>query len=526
MKKWISILLAVCLLLTITGVCAENGKETLVYASDFSKGPDGWAGRSAQVSVTADGTLRTEGRTSDWNSPGRYFEIVPDNEYLISVDVYQDETASANFIVSLEKTDINGTNWENMIRGTVKKGEWTTLSGSYTFGDYDTYLLYVETIGAPSLSYEIRNFRLESPNGIPEPREKAPETEAVVPEAEDIPSLKEAYAGKFDFGAAVPGYAFYNESLKKLMKEQFSILTPENELKPDSVLDVTKSKKLAAEGAAAVAINLNNAKPLLDFAQKNGLKVHGHVLVWHSQTPEAFFHEGYDPSKPLVSKEVMLGRLENYIREVLTQTEEQYPGVIVSWDVVNEAIDDSNKWMRSAAQSGWIRVFGNEEFILRAFEYARRYAAEGVLLYYNDYSTADTGKLAGITRLLNLLIPEGNIDGYGFQMHHSLSWPGNDQMERAVEKIAGLGLKLRVSELDIGISKYTEETLQKQADKYRAMMEIMLRFADQTEAVQVWGIRDDMSWRQSTPEKNPLLFDRNMNPKPAFYAVIEAAQGR
>ena len=526
MKKWIGMLLALCLLAAAWGACAGDEKETLVYASDFSKGADGWAGRSAQVSVTADGTLRTEGRTADWNSPGRFFEIAADNEYRISVEVYQDEADSAGFIVSLEKTDINGTGWENMIRGTVKKGEWTTLSGSYTFGDYDSYLLYVETSGAPSLSYEIRNFRLESPDGIPEPREKAQEAEAVVPEAENIPSLKEAYAGRFDFGAAVPGYAFANAGLTKLMKEQFSILTPENELKPDSVLDVTGSKKLAAEDETAVAIRLNNARPLLSFAQENGLKVHGHVLVWHSQTPEAFFHEGYDPRKPLVSREVMLGRLENYIREVLTQTEEQYPGVIVSWDVVNEAIDDTTKWMRSAGQSGWIRVFGNEEFILRAFEYARRYAAEGVLLYYNDYSTADSGKLAGITRLLNQLIPEGNIDGYGFQMHHSLSWPGNGQMEKAVEKIAGLGLKLRVSELDVGIAKYTDETLQKQADKYRAMMEIMLRFADQTEAVQVWGIRDDMSWRQSTPEKNPLLFDKNMNPKPAFYAVIEAAQGR
>ena len=130
MKKWIGMLLALCLLAAAWGACAGDEKETLVYASDFSKGADGWAGRSAQVSVTADGTLRTEGRTADWNSPGRFFEIAADNEYRISVEVYQDEADSAGFIVSLEKTDINGTGWENMIRGTVKKGEWTTLSGS------------------------------------------------------------------------------------------------------------------------------------------------------------------------------------------------------------------------------------------------------------------------------------------------------------------------------------------------------------------------------------------------------------
>ena len=89
-----------------------------------------------------------------------------------------------------------------------------------------------------------------------------------------------------------------------------------------------------------------------------------------------------------------------------------------------------------------------------------------------------------------------------------------------MEKIAGLGIKLRVSEMDIGITKYTESGLKAQADKYRAMMELMLRFADQTEAVQVWGVTDTMSWRS---QSYPLLFDRAMNPKPAFYAVLEAA---
>ena len=87
--------------------------------------------------------------------------------------------------------------------------------------------------------------------------------------------------------------------------------------------------------------------------------------------------------------------------------------------------------------------------------------------------------------------------------------------------IAALGIKLRVSEMDIGITKYTETSLKAQADKYGAMMELMLRFADQTEAVQVWGLTDNMSWRTG---QFPLLFDRNRNPKPAFFGVIEAIE--
>ena len=517
MKRLIGLLLAFCLVMTLAGAWASA--ETLVYASSFAAGDDDWFARGAsRVYHTTEATLRTEGRSDNWNSPGRYFELVPDNEYTLSVEVYQDGADSANFMISLEKVADGITGWENLVRGTVKKGEWTTLSGTYTFADYESYVLYVETSDAPTLDFEIRNFRVESPNGIPEP--KVTEAPTVVPEAADVPSLKDAYAPYFDFGAAVPQSAFTgrdNIQLMELMKNQFSILTPENELKPDSVLDVSASRQLAKEDETAVAIRLSAAKQLLRFAQQNGIKVHGHVLIWHSQTPEAFFHEGYDTQKPLVSREVMLGRMENYIREVLTQTEELYPGVIVSWDVVNEAIDDGTNWIRQG--SNWTRTIG-EDFVEKAFEFARKYAADGLLLYYNDYNTAYAGKLNGIIKLIRPLIEQGTIDGYGFQMHHTTGQPSNQMITTAVEKIAALGIRLRVSEMDIGITKYTETSLQAQKDKYKAMMELMLRFADQTEAVQVWGITDTMSWRSSS---YPLLFDRNRNPKPAFYGVLEAA---
>nr|AHF26447.1 endo-1,4-beta-xylanase [uncultured bacterium Contig35] len=517
MKKAISILLILCLMISLAGTALAE--DTLVYESSFAAGNDDWFARGAQnVKNTPEATLLTEGRTADWNSPGRYFELVAGNEYKVSVEILQNDTDSANFLISMERSDSAGTGWDRLVPGKVKKGEWTTLSGTFTPAEFDSYLLYVETDGSPEISYEIRNFRLESPNVIPEA--KATEAPAVIEEvaAEDLPSLKDAYAGKFDFGAAIPQQAFMgNLKLLELVKSQFNILTPENELKPDSVLDVNESRKLAQEDETAVAVHFNAAKALLQFAQQNGIKVHGHVLIWHSQTPEAFFHEGYDTKKPLVSREVMLARMENYIREVLTQTEEMYPGVIVSWDVVNEAIDDQSNRVRKSSR--WTQVIG-EDFVSYAFEYARKYAAEGVLLYYNDYNTAYTGKLNGIIKLITPLIEAGTIDGYGFQMHHTTGQPSNELIITAVEKIAALGIKLRVSELDIGITKYTETSLKAQADKYRVMMELMLRFADQTEAVQVWGITDNMSWRS---QSYPLLFDKFMNPKPAFYAVLEAA---
>lgn len=495
-------------------VSAQADEAKTVYASDFSKGTDGWYGRGAVSTATREGTLVTTDRQSDWNSPGRDFDLIEGGRYEFSVEVKQDEMNSANFMVSIAHTANGAETYENLAFGSAAKREWTTLRGSYTAGPFDRNVLYVETTGAPTLAYEIRNFVLMAPEGLPEP--KPTEPPMTIEANEDVPGLKDVYSGKFDFGAAAPQSAFRNSALQKLMKKHFSILTPENELKPDSVLDVADSKKRVQETGdeSAVCVHFDAAKALLDFAKINGIKVHGHTLLWHSQTPEALFHEGYDTSKPLCSREVMLARMENYIRGIMETLEENYPGVVVSWDVLNEAVDDGTAKLR---QSKWYRTVG-EDYPLYAFEYARKYAPEGTMLYYNDYSTAYPAKRAGIIRLLKTLIEGGNIDGYGFQMHHSSGEPSMEMITKSVEDIAALGLKLRVSELDVGISNKTEASYMAQARKYADIMKLMLRFGDQTEAVQVWGLTDTMSWRS---REFPLLFDGSRNPKPAFYAVAD-----
>ena len=210
----------------------------------------------------------------------------------------------------------------------------------------------------------------------------------------------------------------------------------------------------------------------------------------------------------------MLGRMENYIKGVFEYLDENYPGVVVSWDVLNEAIDDGTNWLR---KSNWLKIIG-EDYPNRAYEYARKYAPEGTLLYYNDYNTAVQGKLIGIEKLLKSLIPEGNIDGYGVQMHHGISFPSIQMIRPAVERIAKLNIRLRVSELDVMVDNNTEASFTKQAKYYANVMKILIEHADQFEAVQVWGLCDMMSWRSS---QFPLLFDGRGNPKPAFWAVAD-----
>jgi len=199
----------------------------------------------------------------------------------------------------------------------------------------------------------------------------------------------------------------------------------------------------------------------------------------------------------------------------MTYLDKKYPGVVVSWDVVNEAIDDNTGKLRD---SMWLKVVG-EDFVARAFEIARKHAPEGVDLYYNDYNTAIIGKQNGIYELVEELMAEGTIDGYGFQMHHDIKFPSVQQIEASVKRFADTGLKLRVSELDITIPENTEVYLKRQAEMYGEIMKILIDYADQMVAVQVWGVTDDLSWRAS---QYPLLFDGESQPKPAFWAVAEA----
>ena len=106
-------------------------------------------------------------------------------------------------------------------------------------------------------------------------------------------------------------------------------------------------------------------------------------------------------------------------------------------------------------------------------------------------------KLGGIIRLLEEIIPDGTIDGYGFQMHYTVGYPSLLKINTALKKITDLGIKIRVSELDIGVTSNTQSEFEAQARRYAQIMKLLLNYSDSLEAVQIWGITDANSWRRS-----------------------------
>lgn len=498
MKKIVSLVLALMLILSVLPACAEGFEN---YKSDFTEGTDGWYARgtgSAKVSVN-EGVLTITGRDADWNSPGKDFALNAGREYSIQLYLRQNDVSSARFIVSCAHTKDGTETYENIFKGKVKQDAWVKFTGKYIPDAYDSYTIYIETENAAEISFDIRDFTIK---------------EAAVPYPEDIPSIKEVYASYFPVGTAITQSETRDAKRMNFMARQFAIATPGNELKPDSVLDVAACKKLAETDETAVAVHFDAAKPMLDYCRDNGVAVHGHTLLWHNQTPEALFHEGYDSNKPYCSREVMIARMENYIKATLEGLEELYPGLIVSFDVVNEAIDDNTGKLRDC---NWKKTVG-EDYLNLAFGFARKYARPGMVLCYNDYSVPYQPKLTGITELLKSLIADGTVDCMGFQSHYQVNTPNIIQIEQAFQQILSLGVKLRVSELDITVTAARDAQFAAQAGRYRQLFDLYMKYADDLLAVQFWGITDDQSWLNT---EYPLIFGMNGKPKAAFNTLVK-----
>jgi GH35 family endo-1,4-beta-xylanase len=342
-----------------------------------------------------------------------------------------------------------------------------------------------------------------------------------------LPSLAEVYKDKFRIGVSLSKLDIENKDKAALVAGQFSSITCENEMKADFTLD--REATLALEDENCPVVNMKNAETALNFAKENGLKMRAHTLVWHSQTPRWLFTVGYDndPEAPLVTREVMLKRMENYIRQEMEYVNNNYQGVVYAWDVVNEAIEpgDGQENKIRTKDNLWYEVVG-EDYIEWAFTYARKYAAPEQKLFYNDYGTYEKAKMFPICDLINKLKEKNIIDGIGMQDHISIDYPTILDYQYAINKYAELGIEIQITELDISMTGDSEEAQQKQATRYKLLMTILQNCMDKNNAkitsITLWGLTDDRSWLNKSDQPNyPLLFDKNLQPKPAYFGFLQ-----
>ena len=505
------------------------------FESDFEDGTQSWNGRgsaTAERSTTyahsGNASLYVSGRTQLWNGStrsvsdimeaGGYYKV--GTYVLYDGDQYSD---TQKFSINLQY-DYNGKeNYYTIATETAKKGEWQYVGSEFTAPEGATnFYIYVQTgyTSAPK-EQDLMNFYMDDAVGerLPDPTIQ-----------DDIASLKDAYSDYFKIGCACTGSEFAQGATKDLIKKHYNSLTLGNELKPDSVLDQALSQKYVAETGddTMPQISLNEADEMLKFAGENKIPVRGHVLVWHSQTPDWFFKENFDPNGAWVSKDKMTKRLENYIKTVMETLKKDYPDVeFYAWDVVNEAASDAGT-IRDAGsnnevngQSAWVKVYGDQSYIPLAFEFAKKYAPAGCKLFYNDYNEYSPNKQAYIiSDILKPLVEKNLIDGVGMQSHISMSYPTIDLYKSAMQQYADLGLEIQVTELDVSEKSNEYANQLALAQRYQDVFKMYKEMKDSgvnLSAVVLWGITDSTSWIGGYP----LLFDKDYQAKPSYYAVID-----
>lgn len=511
----------------------EDPKGEVVFSTDFEDGDvSAFSKRGDRdTTVLVDSTeqhnsgthsMKLTKQSSSWNGPSlavsKYCE--PNKLYTIQLSYFAKWYSDA--MISFQYTDSSGVQHYSNLQGIHSDGKWTTsekVKFSYTDSMKDPQIYVEQTVADNSY---IDDVVIET---VPE----------IAPE--DIPALKDVYKGYFKIGTAITNDNLANKSFMNLVEKHFNeSITAGNEMKPDSVLQKEASQKLAEETGddTVPAISFSAAEGIINYCVKNNIPMRAHTLVWHSQTPDWFFREGFKDDGEWVSKEKMLKRMENYIKLYFETLAKDYPDLnIYACDVVNEAWTDGGTPREPAqdgdngtkARSAWVKVFGDNSFIEPAFTYARKYAPKGCKLFYNDYNEYVQQKRNKIVEMATDLKAKGLIDGIGMQSHLDVrsgsdAFPSLHVYEAALEKFSATGLELQITELDATTPQgdASETAFKNQADYYSGLFDLYVKYKDSIDAVILWGVTDDLSWRAN---KNPLLFDKNFKAKPAYYSITD-----
>lgn len=340
-----------------------------------------------------------------------------------------------------------------------------------------------------------------------------------------IPSLKKLYKDDFQIGTALNNWQIEEKDSvsKDLITQQFNVATPENIMKAEVVHPQWDK------------YDFTMADKLVEYASKNNIQINAHTLIWHSQMP-AF-------ARRIQNVDSFRTFFTNHINTVASR----YDGKVITWDVVNEALNEDGT-MRN---SPFLQKLG-PDFVTEAFRLAAT-ASPKSELYYNDYNNEQPAKRAGCIALIKKIQAAGvKINGVGIQGHWHLGRVPFKEIEESILEYSALGIKVAFTELDIEVlprnfqgadisqrmqndpsmnpyvNGLPDSVQQQLAKDYQTLFELFMKHRDKVERVTFWGVHDGQSWLNGWPVRGrtnyPLLFDRKGQPKPAFYAVVEVAK--
>jgi len=264
---------------------------------------------------------------------------------------------------------------------------------------------------------------------------------------------------------------------------------------------------------------------IVDWAIRHGFRVRASHLVW-----------GATEAIPdwLVRGKFSRSEYVQILKEHVTTVVSHFKGRVSEWSIANEAISRS-PWKGS---DFWMDKIG-PEYIELSFRWAHEADPDAILIFNdsNNESPRDgeTRRIVNsmyetVKRLKSNGVP---IDVVGMQMHLLLKYssqipPKKQDVIDTMRKFGELGVKVYITEFDVDVHRIPgtqQERWEYQANLYRDMLEACLESKVCT-SFATWGVSDSTSWITcaeewcvNVPDAAPLMFDRDFNPKPAYYAV-------
>jgi len=340
--------------------------------------------------------------------------------------------------------------------------------------------------------------------------------------ADSLESL--ALAKGMHFGSALGTRAMADSRYLDLIRDQCGLIVPESELKMPFLQPQPGD------------FHFERADALLSFAEANGLAMRGHCLLWHHPRWLPKWIDGYDFGANAAQG------AEKLLTDHIARTTSHYGKRLVSWDVVNEAVDNLTGEMRVTPLS---RAVGSPDRVLEIAFHAARDNLPGTELVYNDYmgwESDDAPHRDGVLRLLERLRKNAvPVNALGLQSHigagnqdanANRTFDARDEKawRKFLEEVTGMGYALLITEYDVHDASLPADVAVRDRELAalgRAYLDLTLSFT-QVNALLCWGLMDTHTWLQSrTPRKDglpkrPTPYDDQYRPKPLRDAVAGA----
>jgi GH35 family endo-1,4-beta-xylanase len=327
--------------------------------------------------------------------------------------------------------------------------------------------------------------------------------------------------------AVAGGYGAFmtNATSSAILKRDFNGMTFENEMKNSSIVNNSGG------------YNFSTADAMVAAAQAADIKIHGHVLAWHSQVQGAYYRSQLNAA---AGPAYNYAKVDSLLKTTIQTIAGHFKGKVRGWDVINEMFSDgpagtirNNSNTANATADNvfvWSEYLGRD-FGVKAFTYAAE-ADPDAKLFINDYNLEySTAKLDSLIAYVAEIRGRGaRVDGIGTQMHVNIN-TNKDAIDNHFKKLAATGLLVHVSELDIGVNTnnaasivFTDALETTQAEMYNYIVTSYMRNVPKPQryGVTIWGLLDNQSWRYKNGADYPLIYNAAGGKKKAYEAVLNA----